>query len=139
MSNKSKVAEFVTERIRFTGKAQTEIAFVAGFEKPNMITMIKQGKTKLPLAKVGAMAKALEADPTYLLKMCLEEYQPETWNAVSPYMEEMLTRDERALLKSIRSWIGAPYLAALTIDQRSKLDEFLTSIKGTNIYSAEIH
>jgi len=135
----SKVARFIAERIRVTGKAQTEIAFEAGFEKPNMITMIKQGRTKLPLAKIGAMAKALETDPTHLLKMCLEEYQPETWDAVSPYMDEMLTGDELSLLRSIRSWVGVPYLAALTEEQRGKLDDFINTMRKPTKEPAAIH
>ncbi|MDP2784726.1 MAG: hypothetical protein Q8O38_09080 [Sulfurimicrobium sp.] len=132
MIDKSSVAAFVAERIRLTGKAQTEIAFEAGFEKPNMITMIKQGKTKLPLAKIGVMAKSLETDPTHLLKLCLAEYQPETWAAISPYMEEMLTGDELSLLRSLRTWVGAPYLVALTENQRNKLDGFMNSMKDTS-------
>lgn len=130
MENTSQVAVFVSERIRITGKKQVEIAEEAGFDKPNVITMIKQGKTKLPLAKVGLMAKALEVDPIYLLKMCLEEYQPDTWKAISPYMEDMVTADEMKILRAIRTGIGAAYISVMTEDQNKALKNFVHAMKN---------
>lgn len=129
MENTSQVAVFVSERIRITGKKQVEIAEEAGFDKPNVITMIKQGKTKLPLAKVGLMAKALEVDPIYLLKMCLEEYQPDTWKEISPYMEDMVTADEMKILRAIRTGIGAAYISAMTKEQNEALNNFVSTMK----------
>ena len=70
----SQVARFITARIEASGYSQKDIATLSGFERPNIITMIKQGKTRLPLDKIGPMANALETDATQLLKMCLEEY-----------------------------------------------------------------
>lgn len=130
MDKTSIVAALVTEQIRFIGKKQLEIAEIAGFDNANVITMIKQGRTKLPLSKVGSMAKALELDPTYLLKLCIEEYQPETWDAIRPYMDEILTADELSIILSIRNAIGAPYISALNMDQRNKLDDFVLSMKN---------
>lgn len=130
MEIKSQVASFVAERIRITGKKQVEIAAVAGFDKPNVITMIKQGKTKLPLGKVGPMAKALEADATYLLKLCLEEYQPETWKAIRPYMDDMLTSDEIRFMRAVRNWAGVNFISAFTKEQQSKLNAFINSMQS---------
>ena len=130
MENTSQVALLVTEQIRIVGKKQLEIAEEAGFENPNVITMIKQGRTKLPLGKVGLVAKALEIDPMYLLKLCIEEYQPETWEAIRPFMDEVVTKDEMHIVKVIRNAIGAPYLSALNMEQRSRLDEFILSMNN---------
>lgn len=130
MENTSQVALLVTEQIRIVGKKQLEIAEEAGFENPNVITMIKQGRTKLPLGKVGLVAKALEIDPMYLLKLCIEEYQPETWEAIRPFMDEVVTKDEMHIVKVIRKAIGAPYLSALNMEQRSRLDEFISSMNN---------
>ncbi len=129
MKNTSKVAAYVAERIRITGEKQTDITEEAGFDKPNVITMIKQGKTKLPLAKVGLLAKALEVDSTYLLKLCLEEYQPETWKAISPYMEEMLTADEMRILRAIRKELGVTYILAMTKEQDVALNDFVNTMR----------
>ncbi len=130
MENTSQVALLVTEQIRIVGKKQLEIAEEAGFDNPNVITMIKQGRTKLPLGKVGLVAKALEIDPMYLLKLCIEEYQPETWEAIRPFMDEVVTKDEMHIVKVIRNAIGAPYLSALNMEQRSRLDEFILSMNN---------
>lgn len=128
MEKTSQVALLVTEQIRKVGKKQLEIAEEAGFDHPNVITMIKQGRTKLPLGKIGLVAKALEIDPIYLLKLCIEEYQPETWEAIGPLLDEMVTEDELHIVRIIRKTIGAPYLSALNKEQRSRFDDFILSM-----------
>lgn len=128
MENTSRVARFVRERIQATGKLQKDIARQAGFEMPNVITMIKQGKTKLPLAKIGAMAAAMEADPLHLLQLCLEEYQPDTWKAIAPFLETAVTADELRLLQRLRDLTGGPYLAALTPESKKQLEGFLQTL-----------
>ncbi len=80
------VAEFVTQAIAATGKTQLEVAREAGFDKPNVITMIKQGSTKLPIPRVKAMARALEVEPLVLLKLCLKEYHPEMYDVLHEFI-----------------------------------------------------
>ena len=70
----AKVAVFITSLIENSGKTRKEIADQAGLGKPNMISMLKTGETKLPLAKLGSFAKAVQTDPAHLLKLCLTEY-----------------------------------------------------------------
>lgn len=65
---RSAVADFIASRIKHVGKTQREIAREAGFVRPNVLTMIKRGQTKVPLARVGALARALETDPLMLMK-----------------------------------------------------------------------
>lgn len=129
MGNTSQVARFIRSRIQSMGKPQKDIAREAGFDTPNMITMIKQGKTKLPISKVGPMAIALEADPVHLFQMCLEEYCPDTWKAIAPFMESALTREELRLITGFRRWVGSPYLAVLTEESKSHLGAFLNSLR----------
>lgn len=38
-----------------------------------MITMIKNGSSKLAMDRVPSLARALECDPAYLLRLCLEQ------------------------------------------------------------------
>ena len=129
MENTSQVARFIRARIQTTGKKQAEIAREVGFDKPNMISMIKLGHTKLPLAKVGPMAKALGTNPVALLKICLSEYCPETWKEIAPYMEASLTEEERRLVSALRTWIGAPYLAALSEESKDRFEDFIQSLR----------
>ena len=58
MESQCPVAKFVRRQIQVLGKSQVEIAAYCGFDKPNVITMIKQGKTKLPMTKVVKMGSA---------------------------------------------------------------------------------
>jgi hypothetical protein len=127
------VASFVRHRIAILDKQQTDIAAECGFEKPNIITMIKQGKTKLPLNKVCLMAKALEADPVHLLKLCLSEYQPENWSAIEPLLELALTDVERELLKQLRLNVGRPYLTALSPESQRLFAQFLQSLRTSPV------
>ena len=78
----SAVARFLTDAINRSSKTQLEIAQEVGFSKPNMITMVKQGRTKMPITKVKLMADALDIDPKYLLRLCFEEYQPGNWAVI---------------------------------------------------------
>jgi predicted XRE-type DNA-binding protein len=56
------VKDFLTQAIENSKLKQTEIAEAVGYDKPNFITMLKQGKTKLPVNKVPAFAKILGID-----------------------------------------------------------------------------
>ena len=76
----TRLAKFLETRIlelKFK-KSQAEIAEEAGFVNPNMVTMIKQGATKLPLDRVPALAKALECAPSLLLRLALERSEGST-------------------------------------------------------------
>lgn len=129
MHNESKVANYIARRIEISGQFQKDIAEKVGFDKPNMITMIKQGKTRLPLDKIGPMAKALEVDPVQLLKLCMEEYHPNTWKAIAPFLESAMTSDERRLLNALRAWVGGPFLSAMSDESKQHFEGFMASLR----------
>ena len=58
MNPTSPVARFIAARILDIGKSQKDIAREVGFESANVITMIKQGATKLPLSRVVSLRQA---------------------------------------------------------------------------------
>lgn len=98
------VAEYIDWQVNLCGKPQKQIAEEAGFQKPNIITMFKQGTTKVPLEKVGKLAKALEVDPVHLLKMCLREYLPDTYAEIEKmFGQPILTKNELDLIEVIRA------------------------------------
>lgn len=132
MHNESKVANYIAHRIEISGQLQKDIAEKVGFEKPNMITMIKQGKTRLPLDKIGLMAKALEVDPVQLLKLCMEEYHPNTWKAIAPFLESAMTTDERRLLNALRAWVGGPFLSAMSEESKRHFESFMASLRTSS-------
>lgn len=98
------VAEFLTKVINASGKTQTEICYEIGYTKPNIITMFKQGKTKVPLDKIGPLARSLGVDGRDFFRMVLGEYMPETLSAIEPYMTiEGMTHQETFLLETYRA------------------------------------
>lgn len=113
MSTKKRVtvAEYISQQLALSDKTQREIAEAIGYDRPNFITMIKQGQSKLPINKAPAMAKALGVDQTHFLRLVLQEYLPDVWNAVEEVMEGqgrvILTADEIAAVEIVRAESGA--------------------------------
>ena len=81
-SKKPTVAEYLAAQIALSGKSQADIAREVGYDRPNVVNMMKQGVTKLPINKISAFAKALKVDPAHLLRIVMSEYLPETWEAI---------------------------------------------------------
>ena len=78
----STVARFLTDAINRSSKSQMQIAAECGFTSTNMVTMVKQGRSKMPIQKVKLMADSLGVDARLLMKMCFEEYQPGAWEVI---------------------------------------------------------
>lgn len=118
VDHRKSVAEFLAHQIRTSGKSQVEIARELGYDKPNIITMFKQGKTRIPLDKVGTLAKALEIDPALLLKKVMGEYMPDTLEALQSVLEGlMLTPNERELIDSYRQIAAGRDVSAVICDK----------------------
>ena len=97
------VAQFLTKAIKTSGRTQSEICADIGYSKPNIITMFKQGKTKVPLDKIGPLASALGVDGRAFFRMVLGEYMPETLRSLEPYMSiEGMTSQEALLVETYR-------------------------------------
>jgi len=98
----SACSEFIRKRINeLRGiKSQREIAAEAGYPKPNILSMIKHGETKLPLERVPAIAKALDCDVALLFSLALQQY----------FDEDAIAAFRRALLadytENEQHWIG---------------------------------
>ena len=71
----SRAARFIAHRLLELRpkKRQQDIATEAGFVNPNMLSMVKSGKTKLPLDRVPSLAKAMDCDPRLLFRYALEQ------------------------------------------------------------------
>jgi transcriptional regulator with XRE-family HTH domain len=101
------IAEFITACLAASDKSQKEIAEEAGFDNPNIISMLKTGVTKLPLNRVGPLAKALDIDPAHLFRLALIEYMPDTWDSLeAAFQGTVLTGNELALIRDFRRITG---------------------------------
>jgi hypothetical protein len=90
-----------------SGKTQRQITTEIGYENPNVLTLIKQGKTKLPINKVQAVAKSLGLDQTNLLRIVMSEYMPEAWDVISSVIGSgLVSAEQQALLKLVSDETG---------------------------------
>lgn len=102
----SRLTRFLEKRILELRpvKNQAEIAAQAGFVNPNVVTMIKNGATKLPIDRVPALAKALDCDARRLFLLALEQGGGETTEAaVREIFGTIVTRNEVSWIEEIRS------------------------------------
>ena len=83
-------------------KSQIQIATEAGFAHPNMLSMFKSGASRLPLDRVPAFAKALDADPALVFKMALEQSGPTTAEAMAEIFGVVVTKNEAAWIEEMR-------------------------------------
>lgn len=105
------VSTYFSNLVNASPKTQDEIAREAGFQSSNTISMIKSGKTKLPIARIPALARALNADPRKLFALALQHYHPDIFSIYSKLAPEMLISDkEFELVKSIRKATGMSIL-----------------------------
>lgn len=96
------VAAFLTKMIELSGKSQREVAQDVGYTKPNVVSMMKQGQTKVPLEKAPLFAKACGVDPAAFTRLVMQEYWPDAWKALHETFGESLTTNERRLVEAYR-------------------------------------
>lgn len=114
------IADFIADRLAETDKTQREIAAECGFETPNIITMFKNGSTKVPLNRIGALAKALDADPAHMLRLAMQEYMPNTWESIEDTLKcTLLTANELKLIRAYREATGNADPEAVVINRDS--------------------
>jgi hypothetical protein len=111
------VAEFLADRIAKIDKTQKQIASECNFENPNVITMFKNGSTKLPMGRIALLAKAIEVDPIHLLRLVMLEYIPDLWESIETIMQTtVLTANELELVRAYREVNGGRDDVAVVIE-----------------------
>lgn len=98
----SPTARFLDEAIRNSPLTQSEIAARAGFPKPNVLSMMKSGDTKVPLVRIPGLAQALGVDRTRFLEIALAEYHPEVHEILTEVLGLPLEPDEEELVALYR-------------------------------------
>lgn len=104
----SRLAQFINKRIdELTHKNQVDIAREAGFSNANYLSMLKLGSSKLALDRVITLAKALETDPSDLMKLTLEQsFGSEMVMTLSSLLAADVTENENVWLALIRRYSG---------------------------------
>ncbi|WP_425054007.1 XRE family transcriptional regulator [Psychromarinibacter sp. S121] len=101
----SRLAKFLeTEILRMRPvKTQAQIAVEAGFVHANMMSMVKAGRSRLPLDRVPALAKALDCDARYLFRLALEQKNAETDRAaIEAIFGTIVSENEVGWLEELR-------------------------------------
>ena len=78
--------EFLAYHIDRSALTQREIANACGYLRPNIVSMIKQGETRLPLERLGAMADVLGVSARTLFDLWMKTHYAETWRVLEKQM-----------------------------------------------------
>lgn len=129
------VAEYLAANIdlltKRQEKTQRQIAIECGYDgaRSNIISMFKQGLTRLPINKVGPMAKALGTDPIHLLRLVLGEYNPETWEVLEALLpNKLVSGSEQQFLDCIRQRAGKVDVVPETDDELAMLTALVDAV-----------
>ena len=96
--------EYISRAIEMSPLTQREIATMAGYDKPNVISMMKTGITKVPINKIPVLAKACGVDEKHMLRVVMQDYYPEVWEVLMRNFEtESLNEEERELIRQHRA------------------------------------
>lgn len=135
-ANHTSVADYIKRQIGLCNKSQIKISREVGFPKPNIITMIKLGDTKLPLEKIGRFAEAIEVDPIHLFMLCMSEYYPDTWSAIQRLIgQPLMTLNELEIISTIReSKVINPKVH--TEEEKQRLLEVINTFRNVNDFDA---
>ena len=109
------------------GKTQGHIAREIGYERANMLSMLKRGSTKVPLEKIPALGRALNIDPAFLYRLALEQYWPNEYRTIVEIFGTVCSRNERDILASIRDATSHAD-PALTPELRKKLETMFGTV-----------
>jgi transcriptional regulator with XRE-family HTH domain len=105
------VSALINSRINDSEKTQREIAMECGWN-PNVISMVKSGEMRLPLDKVGPLAKAIGINPGILFWMVMKEYAPEALEAIETEVTGLVVHPhELAVLAAYRKLAGGTDIA----------------------------
>jgi transcriptional regulator with XRE-family HTH domain len=122
---RSRTALIFRSLVDASDMTQREIAKRLGYRKPNIITMMKQGMTKIPIYRIPIIAKLFNADAAELLKIAMEEYEPDKYKAIVAILGEPLTAYERRLLQVIREEVDETELQCNTAHYCEKIRAYL--------------
>lgn len=105
-SHKSEIARFLDKRIHELShrKSQRDMAREIGFTNDNVVSMMKSGRTKVPLDRVVSIAKALETEPRPLFILALMQDGHERDRAAFQELVGEFSENELEIVSAIRKF-----------------------------------
>ena len=98
--------KLICATIDASDKSQRQIALDAGFDKPNVLSMIKTGIMKVPMDKIVPLADALGLDRAMFLSLGLRAYMPSLLEVVEEQYGFLVSANERRWIAAIREISG---------------------------------
>src|SRR5690606_20741994 len=77
-----------------------------GLDRPNVISMMKHGQTKVPMERIPDLAEACGVDPVLFMRVALREYHPELLELVESYVGDLLTINDLRMVRCYRAIAG---------------------------------
>jgi len=99
---RSRFTRHIDRLIMRSGKQQNIIAREMGYDRPNIISMFKQGTSRVPLDKVPALAMSVGASQVDLLNLWLAEYEPGMLKVLHEHRGPSLSGNEQGWLGLLR-------------------------------------
>lgn len=127
LDDKCQVASFVERRVNQSPYSQKEIAEMCGFNTPNIITMLKQGSTKVPVEKIPALAKALDVDQVEFFTLVMKNYRPKEYEVIVKILGDPISEAERNIVKLLRDTIPDGRLINNTAYYKDKIRDAITN------------
>lgn len=106
---KQTVASIINARIEALAgeRSPQQIAAAAGIASERMLMLYRLEAARVPLHRVRNLAIALDLDPDWLMRICVEEWMgPEIAQALQQSYAEGLTENERVWLEVLRHSSG---------------------------------
>ncbi len=102
MKTISPTAMMLTKAIEDSDLTQREIADRVGFKNANIISMLKNAETRVPLERIPALANTLGMDEREFLMVAIEEYHPGVHEVLVDVMGVPLSDAELAIITMFR-------------------------------------
>jgi transcriptional regulator with XRE-family HTH domain len=101
---KAEFTELLLSAIHKSEYSQSEIAQKLGYTNANIVTMFKQGRTRVPLEKVTLIAEVLHQDKVTWLRLWFEAFEPDAVKSIEDHLGIgiFVTDKERSWLKGLR-------------------------------------
>lgn len=98
------LAEWFNKNVdHLTELTNEELAAKLGYTRPNIISMWRTGRTKIPLDRLAPLCDALNVDLSYLLPLWIEQYGGAEANArVLKVLRNTVSESEMALVETAR-------------------------------------
>lgn len=103
ISESTTIAQLLTEHQTRLGANDAVIANALGFERPNVIELIKSGAMRLPISHVKPFAMAFDLDASAVLRTLLREADSALLEGIEACMGPLvLTPGEQRLIQRLR-------------------------------------